>query len=71
MTCFHRPGRMRGAIVTCRYCGVAIEYCPCTGDHWRRVDPDCPGCGGSMWVAIVRGWRAKLADLTGIFEKRK
>ena len=60
---FHRTGRMVRGIVACRHCGVAIEYCPCVGPHFRSVDHDCNACHGSMWVAIVRGNRAKIAEV--------
>jgi hypothetical protein len=63
MTCFHRPGRStKSGIVTCRHCGVAIEQCSCVGQWSRSVDHNCTACLGSMWCAIVRGWRAKLAE---------
>jgi hypothetical protein len=55
--CWHRPGRMSpsGAYVTCRHCGVLIDWCPCVGPHYRSVDVGCTACHGSMWVAVVRG----------------
>jgi hypothetical protein len=63
VTCFHRPGRStKSGIVTCRHCGVAIEQCSCVGQWSRSVDHNCTACLGSMWVAIVRGWRAKLSE---------
>lgn len=59
MNCWHQAGRQtRRGVVTCRHCGVAIEYCPCTGETFRHVDHNCRYCHGSMWVAIVRGPRA-------------
>ncbi len=61
--CWHRPGRTtRAGTVTCRSCGVAIENCLCVGQWSRAVDAQCAACGGSGWVATVRGWRAKLAE---------
>lgn len=62
MNCFHRPGRIIGHTVTCRRCGVAIEYCPCVGPHFRSVDDHCHACNGSMWVAIVRSAATKFRE---------
>jgi hypothetical protein len=62
--CWHRPGRMtRRGTMTCRHCGVAVEFCPCTDAGYRHYDPKCLACRGSMWVAVVRSWRAKLLEL--------
>lgn len=62
MLCWHQPGRMSlsGKLVTCRHCGVAIEYCPCVGPTFRSLNHDCTLCLGSMWVAVVRGWRLQF-----------
>lgn len=60
--CWHRPGHRRGEYTTCRYCGVAIEWCPCAGEYFRKVDPDCSLCAGSTWISIVRSERAKFAE---------
>lgn len=70
--CWHRPGRVIGntagrEITTCRFCGVAIEWCPCAGEFYRKVDPDCRLCGGSTWVATVRSERAKFAEYIAEF----
>jgi hypothetical protein len=63
LDCWHRPGKLtRSGIVTCRNCGVAIEWCPCVGPHFRSVDHDCSACRGSMWVAIQRGRAAKFRE---------
>jgi hypothetical protein len=59
--CWHRPGRIIGRAMTCRHCGVAIDWCPCIGIHFRSVDDGCGACLGSMWVAIVRSRREKLS----------
>lgn len=61
--CWHRPGKMVRSTVTCRTCGVAIDWCPCVGPHFRSVDDHCKACGGSMWVAIVRGRIGKFREL--------
>jgi hypothetical protein len=64
MMCWHRPGRtLASKTVVCRHCGVAIEYCPCVDDTYRKCNRNCSACGGSMWVAIVRGWRAAIATI--------
>lgn len=60
--CWHRAGRTIGHTVTCRHCGVAIEYCPCVGPHFRSVDTDCDLFNGSMWIAIVRGAAEKFLE---------
>jgi hypothetical protein len=66
--CFHRPGkRTKSGIVTCRHCGVAIEECLCVDIWSRSVDPNCYCCGGSMWVAIVRGRLAKIQEAFTLF----
>lgn len=59
--CWHRPGRRIRFGVLCRHCGVLIEECPCV--EWRKVRSDCPLCQGGGWVAVVRGRRAKFAEL--------
>lgn len=68
MNCWHRPGPYSpsGTYVTCRHCGVAIEFCPCVGPTYRSVDDDCPACRGSMWVAVVRGRAQKFRDYLGL-----
>jgi len=58
--CWHRPGRMIGRTTTCRHCGVAIEECG--HEPRKRHEEPCPCCGGSFWVAIVRGTLAKFAE---------
>lgn len=50
--CWHRPGRLRKGVRTCRHCGVAIVECP--GEDTKRKDPPCRCCDGSQWVAVVR-----------------
>jgi hypothetical protein len=46
---------------TCRFCGVAIEECPCV--NWSRTPAEnCPCCYSSGWVAIVRGRIAKTVE---------
>ena len=73
--CFHRPGKTVRGIVTCRHCRVAIEFCPCVNETFRKVDDNCAACLGSMWVAIVRGRAEKfkefvaLAELSGVAEE--
>jgi hypothetical protein len=66
--CVHKPGRMQGRYVMCRFCGVAIEYCPCTAPYFRSVDADCPYCRGSMWVGIVRSLRSMVARVFEDFD---
>jgi hypothetical protein len=62
--CWHRPGRLtRGRVRLCRFCGVALEECPC--EPRKRKDGPCPCCQGSEWVAIVRSRRAKIAEVLG------
>lgn len=64
MICWHRAGRMlRSGVVVCRNCAVAIEYCPCVDGSYRKCDPNCKACQGSMWVAVVRGRVSKIAAL--------
>lgn len=59
--CFHRPGKLIGRIRTCKWCGVAIEECPCV--NWGRTPQlECPCCISSGWVAIVRGRIAKFLE---------
>lgn len=43
----------------CRFCGVAIEECPC--EPTKRNEEPCRACGGSEWVAIWRGKAEKFA----------
>lgn len=59
---------MRGKVVTCRHCLVAIEYCPCTGEYFRKVEADCRYCHASMWVGVVRSQRAMAAQLFEEFQ---
>lgn len=67
--CFHRPGIVtRQGTVTCRNCGVAIEYCPCLDLYGRKCDPDCHACLSSMWVSIVRGRRSKIREVLQLTE---
>lgn len=61
MLCWHRPGRAAGRWMTCRHCGVAIEWCPCVLNY-RNVNARCRICSGSGWVAIVRSQKAKFAE---------
>lgn len=62
--CWHRPGRQtRSGSRTCRHCGIWIEYCPCVGDYFRKVDDDCLYCCGSGWVAVVRSAAAMAREL--------
>jgi hypothetical protein len=63
--CWHRPGRTFGRSCrrACRYCGVEVDWCPCVGLYYRSVDDECRACHGSMWVAVVRGNQAKIAEL--------
>lgn len=65
--CWHRPGRSTASgTVLCHHCSVAIEWCPCVdreGSAYRKYDPHCPACHGSMWVSIVRSARAKFDEL--------
>jgi hypothetical protein len=68
--CWHRPGRLIRTTRTCRNCGVAIEQCPCV-NYFRTPDPFCYCCFASGWVALVRGYRTKLLDLTGIGHAEK
>ena len=64
LQCWHRPGRVtRRGSVLCRYCSVQIDWCPCVDVTFRHVNHDCGACFGSMWVAVVRGWRSKLWEL--------
>lgn len=66
MNCWHRPGRamkrdaagVRSSWL-CRFCGVAIEECPC--EPTKRNEEPCRACGGSEWVAIWRGKVEKFA----------
>ena len=65
--CWHRPGRVtRSGVVTCRYCGVAIDWCSCVNTFtFRNAIPDCDICEGSWWVAVIRGQRDKFAEFVG------
>jgi hypothetical protein len=65
--CWHRPGRMSpsGNSVTCRNCAALIEWCPCVGETFRHCEKNCGGCGGSMWVAVVR---SRLANFRNYLE---
>jgi hypothetical protein len=61
--CWHRPGPYtRNHNVTCRHCGVIIEYCPCVNETFRKCDPNCRCCRGSMWVAVARSRTQKLRE---------
>jgi hypothetical protein len=62
--CWHRPGRTRNGVMTCRHCGVAIQWCPCaqSGSPYRSVDHGCRCCQGSQFVAVVRSERSKFAE---------
>jgi hypothetical protein len=63
MLCWHRPGReLRHGIRLCRSCGVLIDWCPCVPDSYRKVDDRCLACGGSGWVAVLRGRLAKFRE---------
>lgn len=42
------------------HCGVVIEECP--HEPRKRYEDPCPCCGGSFWVAIVRGKIEKFRD---------
>lgn len=57
--CWHRPGRLLRSVRLCRFCGIAIEECPC--EPRKRCESPCPLCEGSHWVGIVRS-RAAIAD---------
>lgn len=59
MRCWHRL-RIHGKHSVCQHCGVLIEECPCVA--WRVPDGECEACGGSGWVAVVRGNAEKFAE---------
>lgn len=61
--CWHRPGLRIRSGVLCRHCGVLIDWCPCAGEYFRHVEPDCSCCRGSQWAAVVRGRRSKFVEL--------
>ena len=65
--CWHRPGKISpsGKSVTCRNCGALIEWCSCVSETFRHCDKNRAGCGGSMWVAVVRG---RLANFINYLE---
>jgi hypothetical protein len=63
MLCWHRL-RLRGRLQTCAHCGVQIEECPCV--NWRVPDGSCRCCGGSGWVAVVRGQLAKFREYADV-----
>jgi hypothetical protein len=61
--CWHRPGPIKSGTVTCRYCYIGIDRCPCTNSFtWRQIDDHCRCCGGSGWVGIVRSQQAKFRE---------
>jgi hypothetical protein len=57
--CWHRA-KVRGKILVCVHCGVAVEECPCV--VYRVPDGACVYCNGSGYVAILRGNREKFAE---------